>query len=262
MTLSLCLTVNNRPEGVSRQVAASLRLPGNQPDELILVLDRPTEDARDAAIAAYKDFDFPVRTIHIPGKPGWLCPARAWNHAFAAVTSDLIYCISSEVVQDAGNIEKAREICKDGKTVVFGACENSKPTSLVVGAEKGELASSILQRPLGFIACMPTNNVMSIGGCDEAFMDGLWFEDDDFYLRLWWTGVNFVFDDGIHGIHLDHPRPDLETPAGLAKTRQNAAIMKSKHGLEHVWNQLPRITECYEKRTIWKHPEDFSEFGL
>ncbi len=69
-TISLCLTVHNRPPAVSKAVADSLRLPGNQPDELILVLDRPTQEALEGAHAAYDDLPFPVLTVTIPGNQG------------------------------------------------------------------------------------------------------------------------------------------------------------------------------------------------
>lgn len=283
MTLSLVLTVHDRPAEVSRQVAESLRLPGNMPDELILVLDRPTKEAKAGALLAYMDTDFPVRTITIPGEPGWLCPARAWNHGFRACSSDLIYAISSEVVQDAGNLDKARKLmqeqCYHGqfedpptaidvqcsqcggseikkrpkKIALFGACHNSTPENLVVGAEPGLLVSAKMTRPLGFIACMPTANVKQIFGFDEKFMGGYWYDDDDFFFRLWKTGLNFVWDDSIHGIHLDHKRPVLETQEGRAGIQRNEALMQQKHGTTNVWITLPKSVWYGERRTQWFH---------
>jgi glycosyltransferase involved in cell wall biosynthesis len=45
MKLSAILTINNRTPEVCMQVADSLLLPGNMPDELIVVLHRPTTEA-------------------------------------------------------------------------------------------------------------------------------------------------------------------------------------------------------------------------
>jgi len=253
MTLSLVLTINNRSPEVSEQVADSLALPGNAPDELVVVLDRPTAEARRGAAEAYGKLDIPTKYVYIPGEPGWLGPARAWNAGFKAATGDLIYCISSEVVQDAHNVEKARAICQNGDTVVFGACHNSEPTNLVVGAEPGLLVSSKMPRPLGFIVCMPKKQIDDIGGFDEEFMRGFWYDDDDFFLRMWQTGVRFVFSDDIHGIHLDHSRPDLDTVAGQEGIRRNQTHMYEKHGKFYRWNDLLRQETRSEGKLVWEH---------
>lgn len=255
MTVSLILTINNRPPEVSRQVADSLKLPGNEVDELIVVLDRPTEEAQGGAVNAYAGLTGnPTVFVDVKGDPGWKGPAKAWNAGFKAATSDLLYCISSEVVQDAGNVWKARTLCEDGATVVFGACHNSTATNLVVGAEPGELVSSKMCRPLGFIVCMPAKLVNMIDGYDEKFTElGFWYDDDDFFLRLWRTGAKFVFEDDIHGVHLDHARPDLDTAEGQAGIRRNAEYMMKKHGMLHPWATLSKIVQYEKGRTIWRH---------
>ena len=268
MKLSLILTVNNRPPAVSRQVADSFRLPGNDVDEVVVVLDRPTGEARRGAEDAYRALadEEPrgplmahnVKFVEVDGPPGWLGPARAWNRGFAAATGDLFYCISSEVVQAAGNVARARELAKDGQTVVFGKCVNSVPRDLVVGAEPGLLVSSTMPRPLGFIAAMPAAKVREIGGFDEAFMGspdapGYWFDDDDFYYRLWQTGARFMFDDSINGVHLDHERPDLATPRGQAGIARNAALMMRKHGTQHPLATLKKRVWGRVGQLVWEH---------
>ena len=255
MALSLILTVNNRTPEVSKQVADSLKCAGNHPDELIVVIDRATDEARKGAVAAYAAVEgqFPVRFVYLDGEPGWKGPAAAWNAGFQAATGDLFYCISSETVQDAGNVEKARKICGKMDTAVFGACHNSEKTDLVVGAEPGLLVSSKMPRPLGFITCFPAKNCLDIGGFDENFMKGYWYDDDDFFLRMWRTGLDFVFDDSIHGTHLDHERPDLATPDGQAGIRVNEMYMLRKHGTAQPWSNLLRTEKRSEGKTVWGH---------
>ena len=237
MKLSLILTVNNRPADVSRQVATALKLPGNQPDQLVVVRDRPNEEVAKATLEAYKDLPFPVLFSGVDGAPGWLGPARAWNAGFAAATGDILMCISSEVVLDPEAVNQMRQLV-DANTVVFGACHNSVATNLVVGAEPGLLTNSKMARPLGFIVGMPAVVVGEIGGFDEDFMAGFWYDDDDFFLRMWQTGLNFRFEDAIHGVHLDHERPDLATAAGQQKIQMNAGLMMRKHGTLHPWPNL------------------------
>jgi GT2 family glycosyltransferase len=253
MKLSLILTVNNRPPEVSRQVAAALKLPGNQPDELVVVLDRPLAQVIYDTKAAYDNLPFPVDFVGVGGAPGWLGPARAWNAGFRAATGDTFMCISSEVVLDPNAVSQMRELV-DEKTAVFGACHNSVATNLVVGAEPGLLVSSHMARPLGFIVCMPAARVRAIAGFDEAFMAGFWYDDDDFFVRLWQTGLNFLFDDRIHGTHLDHERPDLATPEGQRKIQANAALMARKHGVTSAL-ALKRAISQGPGWLRWEHPD-------
>lgn len=253
MKVSLVLTINNRTPEVSQKVADSFRLPGNALDETIVVLDRPTLEAREGAENAWADMPWPTRFVEIEGLQGWICPAHAWNKAYAAATGDLLYQISSEVVQDAGNVDKMRALCADMNSVVFGACHNSEAEALVTGAEPGLLASSKMPRPLGFIVGYPRQKMLDIGGNDPEFMNGLWYEDDDLFIRMWRTGVEFVFDDSIHGVHLHHERPGLSTPVGQEKIARNAAYMVKKYGTLQPWGNTLRLTEQRPGRTVWRH---------
>jgi len=253
MKVSLVLTINNRTPEVSQKVSDSFRLPGNSVDEAIIVLDRPTQEAREGAENAWADMPWAVRFVEIDGPPGWICPAKAWNAAYKAATGDLLYQISSEVVQDEGNVEKMRKLCTDGNTVVFGACHNSESVAIVDGAPPGLLASAAMPRPLGFIVCYPRQKMLDIGGNDLKFMDGLWYEDDDLFIRMWRAGVDFVFDDSVHGIHLHHERPVLASPEGQAGIQRNSAYMLLKHGSLQPWAGALRLTESRPGRTTWRH---------
>jgi len=254
MNVSLILTVNNRPPEVSKAVADSLKLPGNQADELIVVLDRTTDEAVKGT-DAYMELDMDVKSIVLHGEPGWKGPAVAWNAGIKAAKGELLYCFSSEVVQDKGNVEKAAKLCANMQTVLFGACDNSTPVNLVVGAPPGLLVSSKMPRPLGFIVAMPSWAVNLIGGYDEEFTRrGYWFDDDDFFFRLWRTGVDFMFDDSVHGIHLDHARPGLETPEGQAGIKRNEAYMLEKHGVLRPLTDVLRTQEFSDGRVVWRHP--------
>ena len=252
-TVSLVLTINNRTPEVSKAVADSFRLSGNEVDEVIVVLDRVEDEVRQGVVSAWTDSPFSLKFVEIVGEPGWICPAKAWNMAYEAATSDLLYQISSEVVQDAGNVKRMRDLCEAEDVVVFGSCHNSEKTQEVQDAEPGLLASSKLPRPLGFIVCYPRERMLSIGGNDLGFMDGLWYEDDDLFIRMWRTGIDFCFDDSVHGVHLHHGRPGLSTPEGQRKIQVNADYIKGKHGTLQPFSQSQRLVQRSEGKTWWRH---------
>lgn len=248
MKLSALLTINDRSPEISSRVARSFL--ANRPDEMIIVLDRPTKDARDGAIEAYGNFPWPTKFVTIDGEPGWKCPARAWNAAFGAASGGLLLCVSSDVIQKPDNMSTARRICEDGKTALFGACENLLQDGDTRGAEGEIMVCSMHPRPIGFIMCLPAASVAAIDGNDETFMDGLWYEDADFTQRLWETDIDFVFDDSVHGLHIHHDRPLLDTEIGHEMVARNASLMIEKHGtLMPWWKRMPIVSR-------WETPQN------
>ena len=108
-------------------------------------------------------------------------------------------------------------------------------------------------RPLGFIWAGPMHQVRTVKGYDETFAEGFWYDDNDFFLRLWNSGLNFLFDDTISGTHLHHDRTTLNTPAGQAGIQKNANYMIRKHGTLSPWPSIMKIVQYGEGRTSWSH---------
>jgi len=279
MKVSACLTINNRSYEVCKAVADSLMLPGNTPDEMVIVLDRCTPEVRDGAHAAYDRLDCPVRWITIPGEPGWRSPVKAWNLAFLAATGDVLYCFSSETVQAGGNLERVRRFMQEEHDEYFDGWAGDDPpkdkipighsnevsvyhgsVSCSCGPEGQEVnwggsapgnlfCDAAHPRPLGFIWAAPAWAVKQINGYDEGFASGFWYDDDDFFYRLWKTGLDFVFTDDIRGTHLHHERGEL-SQEGIAR---NKAHMLTKYPMGFD-AQTPRLEEKKPGRTTWRHP--------
>ena len=255
--ITLALTIHNRSREVSQQVADSLRLPGNSPDAAIIVLDRPTPDALQATYAAYQDLPFPTQFIHIKDGPaGWLSPVRAWNTAFRHVQTSHLYCISSDTVQAPGNIDIARKLLTElPNTALHGSASCScGPQGQEVnwgGQAPGNLLCDAAHpRPLGFIWAAPTAPVKAIDGYDEAFMAGFWYDDNDFFYRLWEAGLNFTFTNSLHGTHIHHERTAL-SQAGIST---NTAYMLRKWGsLDPLSSALHLTSRPDPDTTHWKH---------
>lgn len=254
MKVSLILTVHDRPAEVSAQVGNSLA--GQPIDEAILVLDRPTDDARFGAMLGYSHFGEKLKAVALEGQPGWRSPVTAWNAGFKAATGDILYCISSETVQAPGNIARAVEMLENRNAVVFGRCECScGPAGTEVnwgGTAPGNLFTDANHpRPLGFIMALPRQAMAKVGGMDEKFKDGLWYDDDDLMFRLWRDAkCDFIFDDGISGVHLHHERPGLDQ----AKIAVNQRVMMLKHGSLRPLSLESRHVSWKPGKTEWRHP--------
>ena len=256
MKLSACITINDRDVSVLDTVFESMKEQAH--DEFVIVLDRTPAPLADYCRRWWRN-DPRTRFVEVKGAPGWRSPVKAWNAGYAAVTGDLLYCFSSETTQAVGNVQNARMLlAAEPQSVVFGKCECScGPWGQEVnwnGTAPGNLLCSAEHpRPLGFIWAAPMAPVRAMGGWDEEYDRGLWYDETDFFFRLWNQRLNFVFDDTISGTHLHHDRPVLATLEGHAATQINMAYTLSKYGT------LAPLTPANVRevrttgRTIWHH---------
>ena len=248
-TISVCLTVYDRTPEVLSKVFDSLEHQAH--DQLIVVLDRSPQKVNDW-VRDYLFNDDRAEIVEIAGDPGWRGPAAAWNTAFARVRSELIYCLSSETIQKVGNVARAVEILTDYPAIVFGKAEcTCGPTGTEVnwnGTAPGNLlVDSEHPRPLGFVWAGPMWAVRAIGGFDEGYMGGFWYDDDAFNYELWKLGIPFVFTDTIYGSHQHHERAEL-SQQGIAI---NAAYHQRKYG--GTCRVVPVRLEREPGQTTWLH---------
>jgi hypothetical protein len=232
------MTLNSRPpEAVRRvyEILADLSI------AVLTVLDRPEPGTREA----YVTYGI-GESAEISGKRGWICPAHAWNVGFSKIETEYVVCISSEVLLAKDAIDRIREVIAGPPVVVFGKCVDDGDARLITGPNPNLLCSAEQKRPLGFIVAMPMWAVRTVGGYDEAFMDGLWYEDDDFMARLFALGLPFLFDDAVNGVHQHHERPVLESLEGRARIAKSRNRIITKHGSEHPWNEI--------RKTGWSMP--------
>ena len=194
----------------------------------------------------------------------------AWNLGFAATTGDVLYCFSSETMQAEGNLAQAKmafvgetfdthpvmqgtkNLCLHGS--VSCSCGSEGTEVNWNGSAPGNLfCDAAHPRPLGFIWAAPAWAVKQIQGYDEAFAAGFWYDDNDFFFRLWQTGLDFVFDDAISGVHLHHHRPTLDTEAGRIGIARNQVHMFNKYGTVDPMGTILLREERVPGRTAWRH---------
>lgn len=249
-SLSVVLTIHDRSIALLTEVLDSLR--GQPWDQLVLVADR-SPDAVLAFLHGRASADQRVAVMEIPGPPGWLTPARAWNAGWERVTSDLVYCFSSDIIQRPDNVAIARAMLVERPSIIFGAVECScgplgNEVNWGPGVPGNLLVNSRHPRPLGFIWAGPMSAVRAVHGMDEGFMDGYWYDDDDFTYRLWKELPYFQFTDAISGVHQHHDRVEL-TRDGIER---NTAYMMKKHGtLTPLRDEPITVHSPSDTLTVW-----------
>ncbi len=251
MTVSIILTIYNRPFFVSDVVSQSLLLPGNQFDECVVVLDTPIPSSEKGARSAYSRISGNTKFLKREGKPRWKCPSKAWNMGLKAATGDILYCVASDCIQYPGNIDRTKKLLGERpNSVIFGRVFDS------IGAP---YCSSTLCKPYGFIMAIPQWAIQETGGYDEVFMEGFSYEDHDFSWKLWDAGLDFVFDDGISGMHIAHDRDYMTCYEGIVLKRKNALISIEKFGAKNAnepviwWEKEPMRVISKDGTTIWEH---------
>jgi hypothetical protein len=201
--------------------------------------------------------------VLLEGRPGWRSPCIAGNSGLAEATGDIVIYSPSDVVQSAGNMEVVRShFAEHPKSVLFGRVTESDPERCKGTGHAGPvLQGSDCARPMTFLTAYPTQALRAIGGWDEAFQEGVCYEDDDLAARLWKDGLDFVFDDRFSGVHQSHARAfdgNNATQGYWTEYRVglNRTIMVNKHGRESALNVVMQdkpqvITEA--GRVTWKH---------
>ena len=242
--ITLAMTIAERDPDVLRRVLQAAER--QHADQMVIAFDGTPP----ALQKQCHDWAF-YHAVNIVRKPGWICSARAWNMAFGAVDTELTFVISSDVVLNPGAVQLAREALATDPHVLYGKCEESDREKAAVDPNTYvTLCSSEKPRPLGFIMALPTWALRKTGGYDEGLMDGFWFEDDDFTMRLWQTGLPFVFSDHISGYHQTHERTFLTD----AKIQVNRDYMLKKWGHEHpLHEQTIHQYEHGPGLTLWTH---------
>lgn len=265
MKLSVCLTINNRMPETCRAVSDSLLLPGNRPEEVIVVLDRPEPDIRKGAIDAYSrlnDHGILTRFVNLEGKSGWRCPSMAWNAAFGAATGDAIYCLSSETIQSSGSMDEVRHLLITRMRIIFPkvvcSCRPQGHAIEADGTPTGNtLSSADFPRPVGYIWATHRSLVLSVGGYDQAFNNGIGHEDTDMFLRFWDLGMEFEFTDAASGLHICHDQPQFKgEERGLQMAKRNLSVFMYRYGTLDPWAKRNRKITSAPGITLWEHTSD------
>ena len=177
--------------------------------------------------------------IHLEdGAKGPRCPSKAWNMALSLLPDAAnVFCMSSDMVMAPHSLDMAFHLTKAAPDCLIvsraehcGQCYKWIQTlsNGIRMQENRTITCSYAPSPLGFAWMMPMRKFREVGGFDEVYMNGFCYEDDDFVIRLWKAGTDFVFCDDIMGFHLEHKRDHLKDRDGRVSI--NANIFKARWG--------------------------------
>lgn len=219
-----------------------------KPDEILIVDDGGGDNTKE--IVDKFSNDLPIRYI-FNNNPQWSICSMARNIALKESTGDLFITCEPEMIFVSDVIAQLLEYQKEyphhliSAGTIYHAQQNAtfNPGFITdpVAALRGEIVDDYQIEPRSyhpsgyckisnwaatFIGCYDKEDLMAIGGWDEAFPGAWGWDDVDLATRLRINGVNQIIPLEIQAIHQYHQKlpPHLQGEAMFA----NEAYMKSK----------------------------------
>jgi Glycosyl transferase family 2 len=251
LTISILVPIHDKPREVVQRVLGALS--EQKADQLVIVLDRAT----DAVCGVMDGFDClgPEHvTVMLDGKPGWRSPCYSFNAGLKEVTSEITIINHSDVVPAQGNLDVVRQHFQvHPNSALFGKVEESNPEQLEGPGNAGPLLMGTSnQRPLTWLLAVPTHTLKQIGGWDEAYQEGVCYEDDDLTTRLWKAGLDFTFNDSFSATHITHSRAYFASFRTLPNLNRFVATHGARDARSAILKTHPTITSNHTCVT-WRH---------
>jgi len=264
----LAITLYDRTPEVIRAVCAGLSLPGNQPDAVAVCYDRAPKASVCALRFECSRLGIKLREVFLEDDAiGPRCPSLAWNKALSLCDESHVFCMSSEVVLAPHSIGMAYHMSEVAENfMIVGKAEHCGQSYAYPSPDGSKLMCRTITwsgRPsgLGFAWLLPMKAFRAVNGFDETYMQGYCYEDDDFVLRMWNNGTDFMFCDDIIGFHLEHRRDHLKDVDG--RVSMNEKIFEKRYndiGVLREWKFAHHVSRFDVGLNIMSHKRD-SDFN-
>lgn len=262
MKVSILTAIHEKPVETWEKVLAGLS--AQQADQAVIVHDRSSEAILDLTRASRQAIEGGLRgqasdyggvsILTLTGPPGWRSPCVSFNAGLDAVTGDVTLLSHSDIVQAPGNVERVRaHFSEHPHSVLFGQVVESNPERLTGAGNAGPLLMGTRNpRPLTWCMAAPTAALRQIGGWDEAYMQGVCYEDDDLTCRLWKAGLDFHFVDDFLAIHETHSRAYFNSYRMLPNMTTFIGRYGCRSSHDYVLRSKPTVLTA-PGRLTWKH---------
>lgn len=140
----------------------------------------------------------------------WLFPAIPINKAVSMVTGDVILFQGAEIYHKHNIIDHLINNIEKNKYLVYGtfALNRDVPCETSIDSSKGVWYQHSIHSPrnLNFCVGIMTEDMLDIGGFNEAYGVGTNWGDNDFLWRVNKKGMNIVPVDYPYVYHMWHPQ--------------------------------------------------------
>ena len=186
--------------------------------EVVIVDDASSEENRlDDIVTNYK---FKINLItQKPENKDYINPCVPYNIGFREAKSDIVLIQNPECYHVGDVIDHALSNITDDNYITYAtyalskedtATLESKELNITGNASNGGQQegwynhSTINPRPLHFASCITKKNLDALGGFDEAYANGIGFDDDELLMRIKDNGLKVQICDSPFVLHQNH----------------------------------------------------------
>jgi len=222
--LSIVTAYYNRKE-LFLKTLDSIQVSERVDDIELIVVDDASEDS-ERLEDIQDNYKFPIRIIRQePEDKNYINPCIPYNLGFPKAKGDLVLIQNPECFHVGDLISTALEKTTDENYIVFAAYALSKEDTEALGKEGKQVTllnkasnggqdegwynhSIINPRPLHFASCITKKNLEDLGGFDEAYADGIGYDDDELLMRIKDKGLKVEICDNPLVLHQNHYNED------------------------------------------------------
>ena len=194
MRLGIIVAAWGRPEPFRNHLAALIESSGGLSVDYSLGALASDKESKSLEILRCVGWPQSATITPVDTVKRWPLPL-AYNAALRASEDDIVVVVGADVIVPPGLLRDALTVA-DGKARLYSTHDTSG--RVFVGPE----------RMLAFPYCMAIHRqrLVDIGGWDEAFADGICYDDTDLSARLLISGVRFEWCGDFVCKHQQHPR--------------------------------------------------------
>ena len=186
--------------------------------EVVIVDDVSSEEHRLDDIV--NNYDFKINLINQRAEDkNYVNPCVPYNIGFKEAKADVILIQNPECYHVGDVISHALSNIKDDNYIAYATYALNKRDTEELGSKQIKLTSQISKgsqqegwynhstinpRPLHFASCITKKNLTELGGFDEAYANGIGFDDDEFLLRIRQKGLDVQICDSPLVLHQNH----------------------------------------------------------
>lgn len=242
---SVLMTVHDREPEVLLATLRSLHRGGLGESELIIVDDRSSMDyswVRDYAKPRFSNVKW-IPTGDYKGfrVEGYGNPSRAFNVGVEIATGECLVVMSSDVIVTPGAIKSLER---------YWTPECLWTPCVIDMDSRHEYCGPTRPFPMPWMLAMPTKVAQESGGWDEAFLDGLCYEDNDFVARMALRLGTIRCDWDAIVYHQSHIQPAYDTTSEEVL----AANFRNRDACKKKWQGIPFDPDV-TPFTITKRPD-------
>ena len=248
--VSVVMSVYNRKDYLERTLNTYNKQTLSKKEfEMIIVDDQSSEDIEGLCKSFAQEYKIQFQYIRFNNQKGAIkargfTPALSNNLGFKNARGSVIVITGPESLQKEHNLELSWKRANEGKCIYGNIYRsnnnfvqkikniniNDLSFSEIIQIPGATADSSVLNGWWWYYVAVRKEHILAINGVDERFMEGMTGEDDNFALRMAYSGVPLFRDKMIEGIHQDHSVSDKNDVHSIRFNKKQWEKLRNHNG--------------------------------